>query len=113
MTNVYFVRHAQPNYENHDDLTRELTEKGLQDRKLVTEFLRDKEVSWFLRLNILFLLPMEHKTGIITKKWEADLLENLMVMDKEKEQEKIKKCIGENFKTNTGKRIAYNRFILD
>lgn len=45
MTNVYFVRHAQPNYENHDDLTRELTENGLQDRKLVTEFLRDKEVS--------------------------------------------------------------------
>lgn len=45
MTNVYFVRHAQPNYENHDDLTRELTEKRLQDRKLVTEFLRDKEVS--------------------------------------------------------------------
>ena len=44
MTNVYFVRPAQPNYENHDDLTRELTEKGLQDRKLVTEFLRDKEI---------------------------------------------------------------------
>ena len=38
--------------------------------------------------------------------WEADLLENLTVMDKEKEQEKIKKCIDENFKTNTGKRIA-------
>ena len=34
--------------------------------------------------------------------WEADLLENLTVMDKEKEQEKIKKCIDENFKTNTG-----------
>lgn len=34
-------------------------------------------------------------------------------MDKEKEQEKIKKCIDENFKTNTGKRIAYNRFVLD
>lgn len=30
--------------------------------------------------------------------WEADLLENLTVMDKEKEQEKIKKCIDENFK---------------
>ena len=44
MTNVYFVRHAQPNYENHDDLTRELTENGLQDRKLVTEYLRDKEI---------------------------------------------------------------------
>jgi len=44
MTNVYFVRHAQPNYRNHDDLTRELTEKGMADRKLVTEFLSDKDI---------------------------------------------------------------------
>lgn len=48
MTNVYFVRHAQPNYENHDDLTRELTEKGLRDRTLVTDFLRDKEIQTVL-----------------------------------------------------------------
>ena len=41
MTNVYFVRHAQSNYENHDDLTRELTEKGLQDCKLVTELMKN------------------------------------------------------------------------
>lgn len=45
--------------------------------------------------------------------WEADLLENLTVMDKQKDQQKIKKCIEENFKTLTGKRIAYNRFILE
>lgn len=45
MTTVYFVRHAQPNYENHDDLTRELTEKGLADRKLVTAFLMDKNIN--------------------------------------------------------------------
>ena len=44
MTNVYFVRHAQPNYENHDDLTRELTEKGMRDRRLVTAFLRTKDI---------------------------------------------------------------------
>ena len=44
MTVVYFVRHAQPNYDNHDDLTRELTAKGLEYRKLVTAFLRDKQV---------------------------------------------------------------------
>lgn len=44
--------------------------------------------------------------------WEADLLENLTVMDKEKEQEKIKKCIDDNFKTVTGKKIAYERLIL-
>ena len=44
MTNVYFVRHAEPNYSNHDDLTRELSAKGLQDRELVTRFFADKEV---------------------------------------------------------------------
>lgn len=31
MTEVYYVRHAEPNYENHDDRMRELTEKGLRD----------------------------------------------------------------------------------
>ena len=44
MTNVYFVRHAEPNYKNHDDELRELTSKGLKDRNLVTEFLLDKEI---------------------------------------------------------------------
>ena len=45
--------------------------------------------------------------------WEADFLENLTVMDKENEQQKIKKYIDENFKTITGKKMAYDRFILD
>lgn len=44
--------------------------------------------------------------------WEADLLENLTILDKQKEQEKIKKCIDDNFKTVTGKKIAYERFII-
>lgn len=44
MTTVYFVRHAEPNYSNHDDMTRELSEKGLADRMLVTEFLADKNI---------------------------------------------------------------------
>ena len=30
MTHIYFIRHAEPNYKNHDDLNRELTEKGLR-----------------------------------------------------------------------------------
>ncbi len=37
MTKIYFVRHAQPNYNNHDDRLRELTPKGLEDRKKVTD----------------------------------------------------------------------------
>lgn len=42
MTIVYFVRHAEPNYYNHDDMLRELTNKGMKDRGLVTAFLEDK-----------------------------------------------------------------------
>ena len=48
METVYFVRHAQPNYNNHDDKTRELTEKGLTDRQLVTRFLMDKNIQAIL-----------------------------------------------------------------
>jgi len=44
MTTVYFVRHAEPNYGNHDDMSRELSAKGLHDRVLVTAFLRDKQI---------------------------------------------------------------------
>ncbi|MDO5156373.1 MAG: histidine phosphatase family protein [Eubacteriales bacterium] len=44
MTRVYFIRHAEPNFNNHDDLTRELSAKGLEDRKRVTEFLLDKNI---------------------------------------------------------------------
>lgn len=44
MTNIYFVRHAEPNFSNHDDRSRELTEKGMLDRIAVTEYLKDKEI---------------------------------------------------------------------
>ena len=44
MQKVYFVRHAQPNYHNFNDKMRELTEKGLQDRLLVTKYLEDKKI---------------------------------------------------------------------
>ena len=44
MTHIYFVRHAQSNYENHDDFSRELSPKGLTDRVLAAYYLRDKGV---------------------------------------------------------------------
>ena len=44
ITTVFFVRHAEPNDKNHDDLTRELSAKGLNDRLLVTEFLQSKKI---------------------------------------------------------------------
>lgn len=47
MTKVYFVRHAQPEYDWKEDRTRPLTEEGKKDSKIVLEFLRDKEIDVF------------------------------------------------------------------
>ncbi len=47
-TVVYFVRHAQPDFTNHDDRTRGLTAKGLSDRQLVCEFFRQRSVDMVL-----------------------------------------------------------------
>ena len=44
ITTIYFIRHAQSDFSVSDDRTRPLTEKGLDDRKLVTDFLWDKDV---------------------------------------------------------------------
>lgn len=35
ITQVYFIRHAEPNYDNHDDFSRELSVKGLQDSQYI------------------------------------------------------------------------------
>lgn len=48
MTHLYFVRHAQPMYRNHDDAGRTLSPKGLIDRELVTAFLLDKRIDVIL-----------------------------------------------------------------
>ena len=44
MTTVYFIRHAQSDSSVREDPIRPLTEKGLNDCALVTEFLRDKKI---------------------------------------------------------------------
>lgn len=45
MTTIYFVRHAQSDQNNHNDMLRPLTPKGKKDSLLVTEFLKDKNIS--------------------------------------------------------------------
>lgn len=65
MTTVYFVRHAEPNYNNHDDALRELSPKGMKDRKLVTDFLSDKEID--------IVLSSPYKRAVDTIKDFADL----------------------------------------
>ena len=44
MTTVYFIRHAEPDFNVHDDFSRPLTPKGERDRILVEEFLSDKHI---------------------------------------------------------------------
>lgn len=59
-TEIYFIRHAEPNYNNQDDLTRKLTPKGLADRELVTNYLSDK--------NIEIVLSSSYKRAVDTVK---------------------------------------------
>lgn len=74
ITVVYFVRHAEPNYENHDDMTRELSAKGLKDRKLVTKFLMDK--------NIQIVLSSPYKRAVDTVREFAEKKEmNIDIID--------------------------------
>lgn len=44
MTVIYFVRHAEPDYNDHNDLTRPLTTKGKEDVALVNRFFEDKKI---------------------------------------------------------------------
>lgn len=41
-TSVFLVRHCEPNYDNHDDFSRELSKKGLQDRQFILDFFNGK-----------------------------------------------------------------------
>ena len=45
VTKVFFIRHAEPNLTNHNDMLRELSPKGMADRAFVTRFLADKDIS--------------------------------------------------------------------
>lgn len=64
MTVIYFVRHAEPDYSNHNDMERPLTAKGLADRRLVTDFLADKSIS--------AVLSSPYKRAVDTVKHFAD-----------------------------------------
>lgn len=46
MTTVYFIRHAQSDSSIHNPFLRPLTEKGLRDRALVTDFLLNKNIHY-------------------------------------------------------------------
>lgn len=58
MTCIYFVRHAQPDRNVHDDKLRPLTDEGLRDSQAVTWVLKNK--------NIHYLISSPYKRSIDT-----------------------------------------------
>lgn len=46
MGDIYFVRHAESDIRVHDEFLRPLTEKGLRDSALITNYLKDKDISY-------------------------------------------------------------------
>lgn len=60
MTEIFFVRHAEPNSKNHDEKNRELTPKGLADRRLILDFFRERA------LDAVFSSPYRRAMETIT-----------------------------------------------
>lgn len=88
-TEIYFIRHAAPNYDNHDDLTRELTPKGLVDRELVTNYLSDK--------NIDIVLSSPYTRAVDTVKHFADKYNMDIEQIEDFRERKIDSCWIEDF----------------
>ncbi len=89
ITTVYFVRHAEPNYNNHNDALRELSSKGLEDRRLVTDFFIDKSID--------IVLSSPYKRAIDTIKEFSDLLMlEIAVVDDFRER-KVDSCWIDDF----------------
>lgn len=89
MTTIYFIRHAEPNFNNHDDMARELTPQGMQDSKLVTRFLSDKNI------DIIFSSPYKRAIDTIRDFSEASGLE-IQIVDDFRER-KVDSCWIEDF----------------
>jgi len=75
MTTVYFIRHAEADNANRNGRNRPLTAKGLADRRLVTEFLQDKNIDAVLSS------PFKRAVDTITEYAEKSGLEIELVED--------------------------------
>lgn len=67
-TTFYFIRHAEPNDDNHDDVTRELTEKGIvASQALIEAFASipiDKCYSSPYKRSVDTILPLAKSRGM-------------------------------------------------
>lgn len=61
ITQVYFIRHAEPNYQNHNDVTRELSEHEVKASQDLVRQLAEVSIDAFIPVSINALLtPLPH-----------------------------------------------------
>ena len=73
MVKIYFVRHAQPEFSHHEDLTRPLTNEGKEDSEKVTEFFKEQPIDSFY--------SSPYKRSVDTIKGVADFHKKEIVTD--------------------------------
>ena len=100
MTTLYFIRHAEPDYSNHNDRERTLTQKGKEDRTLVTNYLSDK--------NIDVVLSSPYARAVDTVKHFADTYGYSIGMEEAFRERKIDSVWIEDFTTFT--KMQWNDF---
>lgn len=81
MTTVYFIRHAEPDYSNHNDRERPLTQKGKEDRKLITDYLYDKKID--------FVFSSPYERAIATVQDFADSFGHSIIQVEEFRERKV------------------------
>lgn len=67
MTEVYFVRHAEPDFSVHDDLLRPLTDKGKEDSENLIHFFKNKDISAVLSSPFLRAVDTVKNVALISK----------------------------------------------
>lgn len=88
MTTIYFVRHAQPDYNWEEDRTRPLTEEGLRDSERVYETL--------LNVHLDYAISSPYKRSVDTIRHTAES-HNLEIATDERFCERKKGLNGNNF----------------
>jgi len=84
MNTFYFIRHAEPDHSWKEDSTRPLSKEGIEDRKLLIEYFKNKKVDMFY--------SSPYKRAFDTVKVIADYF-NLNVFIDERFKER---CAGNN-----------------
>lgn len=104
ITNIYFVRHAEPDFSVHEDSIRPLTDKGKKDAMRVAAYLKEK--------NIEVVLSSPFKRAIDTLTPFADGNKISVELIDDFRERKVDSCWIEDFKGFSQKQWADFNFKL-